>query len=244
MSYWLGLLFADGNVGQIRQKSKRSYRVQLSLKCSDHHHIIRFKEALHSTYCTSLFKNGPSGYCRSLHVICNDELALDLISLGCVPRKSLTLDWPDTLPAQYANHFVRGYFDGDGSICYDSKRCDHSIQIAGSKTFIPKLQSYIKENVLQSCKFNGSVGELSSGSCSRLQYGGNATPLKVLDWMYMESAEATRLDRKYMQYQKWTDISYLKRKHKRGEMRQFLESESWKDCALCKQSHLCPRVDA
>ena len=39
----------------------------------------------------------------------------DLINLGCVPKKSLIL-LPPKLKDELISHFIRGYFDGDGSI--------------------------------------------------------------------------------------------------------------------------------
>ena len=39
----------------------------------------------------------------------------DLINLGCVPNKSLILT-PPNLKDKFVSHFIRGYFDGDGSI--------------------------------------------------------------------------------------------------------------------------------
>lgn len=42
-------------------------------------------------------------------------MANDLINLGCVPNKSLIL-MPPNLKNKFISHFIRGYFDGDGSI--------------------------------------------------------------------------------------------------------------------------------
>ncbi|MEL3972227.1 LAGLIDADG family homing endonuclease [Rossellomorea oryzaecorticis] len=40
---------------------------------------------------------------------------------GIQPNKSLSIQLP-TIPDSYLNHFIRGYFDGDGSI-YKSRNC-------------------------------------------------------------------------------------------------------------------------
>ena len=42
-------------------------------------------------------------------------MANDLINLGCIPNKSLIL-LPPKLKDEFISHFIRGYFDGDGSI--------------------------------------------------------------------------------------------------------------------------------
>jgi intein/homing endonuclease len=36
--------------------------------------------------------------------------------MGMVPNKSLVLKFPD-IPKEMYRHFIRGYFDGDGSLC-------------------------------------------------------------------------------------------------------------------------------
>lgn len=44
----------------------------------------------------------------------------DLISNGCVPKKSLILKFPeeDIVSKELQSHFIRGYFDGDGSLLH------------------------------------------------------------------------------------------------------------------------------
>lgn len=46
----------------------------------------------------------------------------DLSKHGCVPNKSLILKFPTTLPNELVNDFIRGYFDGDGSVYINNKR--------------------------------------------------------------------------------------------------------------------------
>jgi DNA-binding CsgD family transcriptional regulator len=50
--------------------------------------------------------------------ISRKTLADKLIALGCTPNKSLTITMPtrDQVPQLYFNHFIRGIYDGDGSI--------------------------------------------------------------------------------------------------------------------------------
>eukprot|EP01083_Nonionella_stella_P072087 194134_1 len=102
MAYWLGFLFADGNV---HEGPGTNYTVALGLKCTDHSHVEKYQLALQSTYHLGLYRNGNQ-HCRAVHKIYNNVLAQDLIALGCIPRKSLTLQWPKNMPDQFASHFV------------------------------------------------------------------------------------------------------------------------------------------
>ena len=53
------------------------------------------------------------------------HLVETLISYGCTPRKSLTLKFPDFnifKSQSLINHFIRGYFDGDGSVFISNEK--------------------------------------------------------------------------------------------------------------------------
>src|SRR5690606_8445162 len=50
----------------------------------------------------------------------------DLLDKGITPRKSLTLKPPKNVPKDLVRHWIRGYFDGDGSVhIYNDKRDKH-----------------------------------------------------------------------------------------------------------------------
>ena len=54
-------------------------------------------------------------YTRARWIINNRHLWETLYSKGCIPNKSLVLKFPD-IPQELKRHFIRGYFDGDGSV--------------------------------------------------------------------------------------------------------------------------------
>jgi intein/homing endonuclease len=66
----------------------------------------------------------------------NDKIYNDLLKFGLTPNKSLTLQFPD-VPKEYVRHFVRGCWDGDGSV-YFEKRANRikASYVSGSKKFI------------------------------------------------------------------------------------------------------------
>eukprot|EP01083_Nonionella_stella_P023938 66215_1 len=236
MAYWLGFLFADGNVND----KNANYVVQLHLKCIDYLHVEKYKKSLQSTYHLGLYKNGNS--CSVSHKISNHLLALDLIALGCTPRKSLTLKWPNSMPDEFVSHFVRGYFDGDGCIHYRKRAKEFVVIFVGSRDFIDSLQIYIAKNVLLNSKARGSVQHQDTSS--RLCFAGNISSLLVLNWMYRHSNEATRLDRKYALYRKFQQTAHLKPKMRSGEINGFLESHRYKKLMVCQYGYCCPQFHA
>eukprot|EP01084_Bolivina_argentea_P015211 28435_1 len=234
MAYWLGFLFADGNV----YKAATISNIQLGLKCIDYGHVAKYKTALQSTYTLALYKTN-FGTCRAAHSITNNVLAAKLIQLGCIPRKSLTLEWPKNIPDKYVHHFVRGYVDGDGCIQFNKHNGGFHFSILGTSSFITDLQMYIKQNVLSNSRANGGICKSNPW---KLIYSGVASPITVLNWMYKDSDESTRLSRKYALYSKFLEISDLKPKDRVKPMRQFLESDIYTTLMQCQHQHCCPQL--
>lgn len=69
------------------------------------------------------------------------KLVEKVIRLGIPPRKSLTLEFP-AIPQSFVHHFVRGYFDGDGSVYLKTSRSGNKhvqAAILGTKPFLEKI---------------------------------------------------------------------------------------------------------
>eukprot|EP01083_Nonionella_stella_P023936 66212_1 len=237
MAYWLGFLFADGNIND----SNAHYAVQLHLKCIDYSHVEKFKKALESTYRLALHKNGEtSKSCSVSHKINNHSMAQDLIALGCTPRKSLTLKWPNNMPGEFASHFVRGYFDGDGCIHFRKASKTFAISFVGTQEFVESLRVYMKKSVLCHSKANGSVYHQSS--CSQLTYEGNIALMDILTWMYKDSNMTIRLNRKYALYNKFTETAKLTRQQRSEEISSFLNGRIYKTLTQCQNARYCPQI--
>lgn len=238
MAYWLGFLFADGCVHDSKGQ------VAIELRCTDHDQVQKFKTAMGSTYKLGLYKTSRGHFCKAQHYIYSHQMVSDLIALGCVPRKSLVLDWPKNMPDKYAHHFVRGYFDGDGCIRYDKKCKSIVVHFTGCHLIINCLQIYIKTNVLQHSQFNGSVGgigKMANNAVKRLTYAGTRTPIQVLDWMYKGSESMTRLERKYIYYQQLSKVICFDTSSRDSMMQNFLQSDRWKNYYECHHHVRCPR---
>lgn len=113
-AYWLGFLYADGNV---HKNKKGYYTIELGLKEGDVAHVEKFKDFLKSEHFIKYRSKT-----KSVRLIFSDQIiANDLIKLGCIPNKSLILKFPTEkqVPNDLIRHFIRGYVDGDG---YISKR--------------------------------------------------------------------------------------------------------------------------
>ena len=115
-AYWLGFLYADGNI------SKRKNEITLTLKKSDYKHLQKFIDDLEIQKSVSFYtiKSGKFKGKESCSVgFSSNIMKQDLILYGCTPNKSLTLEFPNKAifkDPDLIRHFIRGYFDGDGSV--------------------------------------------------------------------------------------------------------------------------------
>lgn len=116
-AYWLGFLMADGYV-----TNGKVIGVKLSVKDIDHLH--KLNSSLSSNIPIHVYTSNSSSYSGEDYKYCvlnitSRKMYNDLLDKGLTPNKSKTLKFPK-LDDNLVNHFIRGYFDGDGSV-YNSK---------------------------------------------------------------------------------------------------------------------------
>jgi virulence-associated protein VapD len=130
-AYWLGFIYADGNVYLNDEDYKKVFQVALARK--DSKHLTRLKRCLDSSHPIYHERTNDRFLVNNIHIV--DQLQ----KCGVNPKKSLILTFPsnDILPNQYLNSFVLGYFDGDGSISSHGKHWN--FQIIGTKPFLEKI---------------------------------------------------------------------------------------------------------
>ena len=145
-AYWLGFLYADGYV---RLLKRNSGQIKLKLNTKDKDHIILFKECIKSTNpvinkIDKFTKNGKEYTSfNSTISIYSKKMVDDLISHGCFNNKTFKIRIPD-LQSLMLNHFIRGYFDGDGCIYkVKSRPNSYSISICSNHNFAIDMLNFI-----------------------------------------------------------------------------------------------------
>jgi len=133
-AYWLGFLYADGNV------HSSSNIVSISLKGDDIEHLQKFRQFLKAVASVKMGKvqlnNKEYKICN--FSVCNKHFKQQLANLGCVPKKSLILQFPSLDVFQRKElvyDFIRGYIDGDGCLTF-SKNGRLQLSLAGTKEFL------------------------------------------------------------------------------------------------------------
>jgi hypothetical protein len=194
-AYFLGLLYADGCV----QMGNGAYTVSLKLKSDDQYIIEKFRDIM-SPSSPIKISYGKYSYFR----INQKEVCEQLESLGCVPNKSLILQFPTTVPRALIKHFLRGYSDGDGTIYqnhFKNKKTINTIwKIISTKQFCQRTSQILKEELGINCSQSLSTPKKNKITTT-LSVGGNLQVKKVLDWLYQDAS--IYLPRKYNLYQEF-----------------------------------------
>ena len=192
MAWVLGLMVTDGNIAVgpsgILVPSLSSISAPL---------LEKVRLAMDSNLPIKLVNQTLGGTIFRL-TLCRRKLAEDLSHLGVKPKKSLTIPFPD-VPRQFLPHFIRGVFDGDGSVFFDPRSPKATIRvffISGSWDFVTGL-----ENALH------TTGGLSKQTIYRSANGrsfsfkyGHTDALRFFDFVYAGAGEALRFEVKYQKF--------------------------------------------
>lgn len=169
MAYILGLWFADGciyggKMFDITLHNKDKYMLEkiakeFNFEGKIYNYIDRNASRLNFS-CVSMYK--------------------DLIALGGKENKSLTINFPN-IPEKYLSDFIRGYFDGDGSIMHIKNNRINTAFTCGSKKFLDSLVNILKS---QANIEGGSYDK----SCVSYKFG-KKDSIKIGNYIYKDNPE-------------------------------------------------------
>jgi hypothetical protein len=134
MGYVLGIIYTDGNL--YFDPKRKTYRIILSQKEPE-----LLTKVLRLMDCNARIRHRRKrGIAGALHFFDfhHPKIYHDLINLGLSPDKSKTINFPD-IPPEFLRHFVRGCWDGDGSIYFEGPAKIRGSYTCGSFKFIEKL---------------------------------------------------------------------------------------------------------
>ncbi|MDB1934982.1 MAG: LAGLIDADG family homing endonuclease [Clostridium sp.] len=119
----------------------------------------------------------------------NKKIIKDLIQKG-IPEnnKTFALEYPRELPQKYDRHFIRGLFDGDGSVYKHGSA--PRFQLLGTKRL---LEEVLKRLPIDNNKYSIYDRNKSGSNVYSLQIGGK-NAFNIFNWLYEE--DGIFLDRK------------------------------------------------
>lgn len=122
---------------------------------------------------------------------------------GCVKDKSLILKFPILRDNLYS-HFLRGYFDGDGSICKsvrnDGKKDNYTVSLVSTYDFVVDAQKCIIDHLHIP---GGGITETSAKNSitSSLTICGKQQTKILMDWLYRDAdLFLSRKHERYLSY--------------------------------------------
>ena len=193
MAYVLGFIYADGTLGNqldnfsISQREPEILYKIKDLMSSEHKIVRKMKQELYTL------------------TIGNKAMINDLLALGLTPNKSLDVKFP-VLDTNLYGHFIRGYFDGDGSIylCNGAWRISF---VSGSECFLKTMETTLASLVGVSTR---PIYASSVSKAHQLIYIRNLDLIKVFNFFYddLSLGKGLFLSRKYERFLK---LNALKR---------------------------------
>ena len=165
MAYVLGFWFADGYM-----RKEKSYRILFSGKDKDI--LLKIRKAFYSDHPIRLEVRSNCYFIS----FCSKKLYENLIKLGGLRCKSKIAAFPK-VPEKFLPDFIRGYFDGDGSVFFvkyirtKDKRFTKELRTnftSGSRQFLNNLMEILNKEIGLPLK---KLGVFNNGGSLKLGYG-------------------------------------------------------------------------
>ncbi len=205
MAYVLGIILTDGNVGT------GNGSISISMKECDH--LKKIKKMLHAEH--------PVRYDKQIDLFklgfTRRNMADSLLKLGITSKKSLKVEFPN-VPDKYLSHFIRGVFDGDGSVFFEPRN-KTPLRVSftsGSNAFLTTLESKLH---MHAGLGKRTIYELHRGNTSYYIRYCHKDSLKFFDYIYEGADESLRLERKYQKF--------LEGMHSGNIPKNFQENKKW-----------------
>lgn len=189
-AYILGLFYADG----YNSLDKQTIRLQLQYTDKDILEAIRkeldSEKPLKFIKCND--KVASNGFIsKDMYQLefYGKHICKTLEKYGMVQNKSLILEFPMFLDKNLYSHFIRGYFDGDGSLCvYQKKNGKHQplLTITSTESFCQKCLEILRNEV----NVGGGIYDASShnGITKVISISGFVQLDRLLSWLYEDAS--------------------------------------------------------
>ena len=104
-AYALGFISADGGLD-------RNWGIKIALHPKDENVLVKLAKAMQCDYAPRLVEGGS----RIMLALYDIDMIADIRKYGIVQRKTATLTFATNVPDNLIRHYMRGVFDGDGTV--------------------------------------------------------------------------------------------------------------------------------
>ena len=205
-AYVLGLLYSDGS----NNPSKST--VSISLQKEDKELLEQVRLLLKSDKPLEYLdysnkKDFGYTYKDQYRLLIFSKHICDAIEkLGVVKNKSLIIDYPNFISDELMPHFVRGVYDGDGSVYMQCKNDNNhavTVTITATNNFCIGLKRVVEETLGIACHIYDA--SCHNGITKVFTLSGRNVARKFLDWIYENPT--IYLQRKYTRYLEYYNIN-------------------------------------
>lgn len=190
-AYILGLLYTDGC------RDGTNYDVKLKLQDRDVDILYKIRYEIESNKPLIFIeesKKSPTRRNQFLLSIQNKNTAKCLEKWGIVPNKTAIVTFPDFLKEDLIPHFIRGCWDGDGTISHNKK--SFRTAIVGTEALLIGIKTICESKL--NIHFSLSKHPSKLGNIRILSVGGRHQFKRFLDYIYNDAE--LYLNRKYSYY--------------------------------------------
>lgn len=193
-AYILGFLFADGH------NELKKYTVSMSLQEDDKEVLEKIRKCIGSErpleYIDYSNKHDFGYTYKNQYrlLLFSSHMCQSLEALGMAHNKSLSLEFPG-IPLELYPHFIRGYFDGDGSVSH-SHGTNYILTITSTNNFCQHIKTYIEDKL--GIYMGIYDAQNKNGITKVLSTSGRLQTKKFLDFIYQDAT--IYMERKHQRY--------------------------------------------
>ena len=171
-AYWLGFICADGYLNFKRND------LMIGLSIKDKEHLQKLKDCLKSSHP---IKEYIYDYLSMARLFIGNKKITESLKKYIPKDKTFSLIFP-SINNELERHFVRGYFDGDGSIVNGK---NPQLNITSNDNFLDGLDIKFKEIGLNKTKRD--IRHKQQNRIQTLRFVGRDNIKKIYDYLYKDS---------------------------------------------------------
>lgn len=216
-AYWVGYIFADGCVSKTKQLVFGCQKQDIDI-------LEKIKLDFSCTYPIRANKDGNPAL-----MICSKHLGQTLFDMGFTHNKSYEVDFAKIvtyIPKDLLHHFVRGMFDGDGSIRYYNYDYAKGYQYHFGYTGLKEVCEFVAKFLKLKTKI---VRERDTNTYTLKT--ANAPMIKYIYNVLYEDA-TIYCERKYNTFQEVLNLIHEENKDRVKGVHWDIASQKWK--AICQ----------
>ena len=184
-SYYLGFLGADGTVRKDRNE------IKIGLSSVDLKFLENFQEKLQSDRAIHIYQTN-NGFEVAELLFTSAQIKETIKQYGIIPNKSYIGLNLDLIPKKFHLPFIKGFYDGDGSVIYNKNTKQVKLTFcSGTKPILKQINEFFdnKGKIYTDCRGKNPVYNLEFST---------SASLSILEQFY--SIDTPCLNRKYEKY--------------------------------------------